>query len=125
MTNPDFIKLSESMGAKALRCTNLEELPAMMKEFLEYDNTRPILMECLVSSEHVYPMVAAGKALHEQIVSFLKFEMINELMIASPISARKDRVDQSLVVLWYYDVFTIFASHFMWKTRCTVCLAQR
>lgn len=70
MTNPDFIKLSESMGAKALRCTNLEELPAMMKEFLEYDNTRPILMECLVSSEHVYPMVAAGKALHEQIVSF-------------------------------------------------------
>jgi acetolactate synthase-1/2/3 large subunit len=69
MTNPDFIKLSESMGAKALRCTNLEELPAMMKEFLEYDNTRPILMECLVSSEHVYPMVAAGKALHEQIVS--------------------------------------------------------
>jgi acetolactate synthase-1/2/3 large subunit len=69
MTNPDFIKLSESMGAKALRCTNLAELPAMMKEFLEYDGTRPILMECLVSSEHVYPMVAAGKALHEQIVS--------------------------------------------------------
>lgn len=57
------------MGTKALRCTNLAELPAMMKEFLEYDNTRPILMECVVSSEHVYPMVAAGKALHEQIVS--------------------------------------------------------
>jgi hypothetical protein len=69
MTNPDFIKLSESMGAKAIKCSNLEELPAKMKEFLEYDNTRPILMECLVSSEHVYPMVAAGKALHEQIVS--------------------------------------------------------
>ena len=68
MTNPDFCKLSEAMGTKALRCTNLAELPAMMKEFLEYDNTRPILMECVVSSEHVYPMVAAGKALHEQIV---------------------------------------------------------
>lgn len=69
MNNPDFVKLSESMGAKALRCTNIEELPAMMKEFLEYDNSRPIVMECLVSSEHVYPMVPAGKALHEQIVS--------------------------------------------------------
>lgn len=68
MTNPNFVKLSEAMGAKALRCTNLAELPAMMKEFLEYDNTRPIVMECLVSSEHVYPMVAAGKALHEQIL---------------------------------------------------------
>jgi acetolactate synthase-1/2/3 large subunit len=69
MTNPDFIKLSESMGAKALRVSNLAELPAKMKEFLEYDGTRPIVMECLVSSEHVYPMVPAGKALHEQIVS--------------------------------------------------------
>ncbi|WVR06975.1 acetolactate synthase, mitochondrial [Kwoniella sp. DSM 27419] len=68
MTNPDFVKLSESMGAKALRCTKLSDLPAMMKEFLEYDGTRPIVMECLVSSEHVYPMVPAGKALHEQIL---------------------------------------------------------
>ena len=71
MTNPDFVKLSESMGAKALRCTKVAELPAMMKEFLEYDGTRPIVMECVVSSEHVYPMVPAGKALHEQIVSYL------------------------------------------------------
>jgi acetolactate synthase-1/2/3 large subunit len=69
MTNPDFGLLAQSMGAKSLRCKTMEELPAMMKEFLEYDGTRPILMECLVSSEHVYPMVPAGKALHEQIVS--------------------------------------------------------
>lgn len=73
MTNPDFCKLSEAMGTKALRVTNLEELPAKMKEFLEYDNTRPILMECVVSSEHVYPMVAAGKALHELMVSHRQF----------------------------------------------------
>lgn len=70
MTNPDFVKLAESMGCKALRCSNAQELPAMMKEFLEYDGSRPIVMECLVNkSEHVYPMVVAGKALHEQTVS--------------------------------------------------------
>jgi hypothetical protein len=69
MHNPNFVKLSESMGAKALRVTDLKDLPAKMKEFLEYDNDRPIVMECIVSSEHVYPMVPAGKALHEQIVS--------------------------------------------------------
>lgn len=68
MTNPDFQKLAESMGAKALRCTNKDDLPRLMKEFLEYDNSRPIVLECLVSSEHVYPMVPAGKALHEQIL---------------------------------------------------------
>lgn len=68
MTNPDFIALAESMGTKALRCTKKEDLEPMMKEFMEYDGTRPILMECVVSSEHVYPMVPAGKALHEQIL---------------------------------------------------------
>lgn len=51
MTNPDFVKLAESMGAKALRCKTREELPAMMKEFLEYDGTRPIVMECLVDKQ--------------------------------------------------------------------------
>ena len=49
MTNPDFVKLAESMGAKALRCSTAEELPAKMKEFLEYDGSRPIVMECLVN----------------------------------------------------------------------------
>ena len=82
------------MGTKALRCTNLAELPAMMKEFLEYDNTRPILMECVVSSEHVYPMVAAGKALHEQIVSAaVPRAGIVADKSAAPIPTREDRIN--------------------------------
>jgi len=69
MTNPDFVKLAEAMGVKAIRVHNSAELPAKMKEFLEYDNSKPILMECLVEkNEHVFPMVPAGKALHEQLL---------------------------------------------------------
>jgi acetolactate synthase I/II/III large subunit len=69
MTNPDFVKLAEAMGVKGLRCHNSQELPAKMKEFLEYDGSKPIIMECLVeTNEHVFPMVPAGKALHEQIL---------------------------------------------------------
>jgi len=69
MTNPDFIKLAEAMGVKAIRVHSAAELPAKMKEFLEYDNSRPVLMECLVEkNEHVFPMVPAGKALHEQLL---------------------------------------------------------
>ncbi|KAG6812128.1 Acetolactate synthase, mitochondrial [Tricholoma furcatifolium] len=69
MTNPDFVRLAEAMGVKAIRCHNAEELPAKMKEFLEYDNNRPVVMECLVTkNEHVFPMVPAGKALHEQLL---------------------------------------------------------
>lgn len=59
----------------------------MMKEFLEYDGQKPVLMECVVErNEHVFPMVytflllciartdnrdvkvPAGKALHEQLM---------------------------------------------------------
>ena len=69
MTNPDFIKLAEAMGVKALRCHTAAELPEKMAEFLAYDGDKPILMECLVEkNEHVFPMVPAGKALHEQIL---------------------------------------------------------
>ncbi|KIM86225.1 hypothetical protein PILCRDRAFT_816154 [Piloderma croceum F 1598] len=69
MTNPDFLLLARAMGVHAIRCSNAEELPAKMKEFLEYDGSKPVLMECLVErNEHVFPMVPAGKALHEQIL---------------------------------------------------------
>lgn len=58
MTNPDFILLAQSMGVHAIKCRTAEELPAKMKEFLEYDGSRPVLMECLVEkNEHVFPMV--------------------------------------------------------------------
>lgn len=69
MTNPDFVMLAKAMGVHAIRVESSEELPAKMKEFLEYDGSKPILMECVVEKdEHVFPMVAAGKALHEQLL---------------------------------------------------------
>ena len=58
MTNPDFSLLAQAMGVHAIRCETLEELPAKMKEFLEYRGDKPVLMECLVeTNEHVFPMV--------------------------------------------------------------------
>ncbi|KAJ6536568.1 thiamine diphosphate-binding protein [Mycena vulgaris] len=69
MTNPDFVLLARAMGVHALRCETAADLPAKMAEFLAYDNNKPVLMECLVErNEHVFPMVAAGKALHEYIL---------------------------------------------------------
>jgi len=69
MTNPDFVALAKAMGVHAIRCDTITDLPAKMKEFMEYDNTKPILMEArIVQNEHVFPMVVAGKALHEQLV---------------------------------------------------------
>ncbi|KAJ3154281.1 Acetolactate synthase, mitochondrial [Geranomyces variabilis] len=64
MHNPDFVKLAESMGCKGLRARTMEELPAVMAEFLATDE--PVILDAVVCKhEHVYPMVPAGKALHE------------------------------------------------------------
>ncbi|EJD53189.1 acetolactate synthase [Auricularia subglabra TFB-10046 SS5] len=69
MRNPDFVMLARAMGVHAIRAETAEELPAKMKEFLEYDGSRPVLLECMVEThEHVFPMVPTGKALHEQIL---------------------------------------------------------
>ena len=54
MTNPNFVALAKAMGVHAIRAEKIEELPAKMKEFMEYDNTKPILLECRVhTNEHV------------------------------------------------------------------------
>ncbi|KAL9715492.1 Acetolactate synthase, mitochondrial [Leucoagaricus gongylophorus] len=69
MANPNFVQLAQAMDVHAIRCYTAEELPVKMKEFLEYDNHKPVVMECAVEkNEHVFPMVAAGKALHEYIL---------------------------------------------------------
>ena len=58
MANPDFVMLAQSMHVHGMRVTNPADLPQKMKEFLEYDNSKPVLMECIVEpNEHVFPMV--------------------------------------------------------------------
>lgn len=68
MFNPDFVKLAEAMGCRGLRCSRPEDLEATMAEFLAHPG--PIVYEVKVDrSEHVYPMVPAGKGLHEMVLS--------------------------------------------------------
>ena len=69
MKNPDFVKMAEAFGCIAMRCTSEEDLPRMMKEFVDCDEKRPILFEVVVDKrEHVYPMVPAGKRLDEMVL---------------------------------------------------------
>ncbi|KAI8143914.1 acetolactate synthase [Fennellomyces sp. T-0311] len=67
MKNPDFCKLAEAMGVKAIRVTKTEEIPEKMAEFLAHDG--PVLMDAVVCKhEQLFPMVPAGKALHDFII---------------------------------------------------------
>lgn len=68
MTNPDFVALAKACGVEAFRVEKASDLPAAMKRFMEFDNTKPIVMECRVhTNEHVYPMVPAGASLSQFI----------------------------------------------------------
>ncbi|BGP30384.1 Acetolactate synthase, mitochondrial [Rhodotorula toruloides] len=70
MTNPDFVALANAMRVHAIRCDSAADLPAKMKEFMEYDNNKPVVLEARITkNEHCYPMVQAGRALHEMVLS--------------------------------------------------------
>ncbi|KAJ3067059.1 Acetolactate synthase, mitochondrial [Podochytrium sp. JEL0797] len=74
MQNPDFVKFAESMNCVGLRARTMEELPSVMAEFLACKE--PVILDAVVTKdEHVYPMVPAGKALHEmELGSSVTFE---------------------------------------------------
>lgn len=69
MTNPDFAQLAKAMRCESIYCDRKDELDSKMDEFMKFDNSRPILLHVKVTDrEHCFPMVPAGKALHEQIL---------------------------------------------------------
>lgn len=66
-SNPDFMKLAESMGMKGIRVSQQSEMVDGVKEFL--DCNVPVLMEVIVEKKvPVLPMVPGGKALDDFIV---------------------------------------------------------
>ncbi len=57
---PDFVKLSEALGAEAIRVTKEEEVVPAIKKAREI-NDRPVVVEFIVGEDaQVWPMIAAG-----------------------------------------------------------------
>ncbi|AGO10203.1 AaceriAEL305Cp [[Ashbya] aceris (nom. inval.)] len=64
--NPDFVKLADAMGFKAMRLEAQSDMEPMLQEFVNCKE--PVLLEVVVEKKvPVLPMVPAGKALHEFI----------------------------------------------------------
>lgn len=51
--NPAFTKLAEACGAHSILCRNSGELKEKMQEFIDYDNSKPVLMEVMISDKEV------------------------------------------------------------------------
>ncbi|OEV05523.1 acetolactate synthase large subunit [Streptomyces oceani] len=57
---PDFVKLAEAMGCVGIRCTDPEELDAVIEKANSI-NDRPVIVDFIVHQDAmVWPMVAAG-----------------------------------------------------------------
>jgi acetolactate synthase-1/2/3 large subunit len=64
MKNPNFAALAEACGIRGIRCERKEDVPKAVAEMIRHDG--PVLVDFRVEpNEHVYPMVPAGKGLHE------------------------------------------------------------
>jgi len=64
--NPDFVKLAQAWGMKAVSCNNEADLPKVVEEWLTHDG--PMLVDFKVVPDICLPMVAPGKALDEMIL---------------------------------------------------------
>lgn len=61
---PEFTKIAEGYGAHGIKVTDRSELDDAITEMLKHEG--PVILHAVVESEeNVYPMVAAGKGLHE------------------------------------------------------------
>lgn len=67
--NPDFVKLAQSYGCKAFKLKRSGDIKRILKAALEY-NDGPVVIDAQVEKEeNVFPMIPAGAALSEMILS--------------------------------------------------------
>lgn len=64
---PDFVKIAEGYGVAARRVVKKSELREAIQEMLDHDG--PFLLDVVVPyTEHVLPMIPAGKTVNEMII---------------------------------------------------------
>jgi acetolactate synthase-1/2/3 large subunit len=78
--NPNYYYLAKAYGIKCInidKSMNKDEIYTLIEEFIEYDNTKPIMLNCIVDSDYCLPLVSPGKGLDEMITydNFNKLEI--------------------------------------------------
>jgi len=66
---PDFVKLAEAYGGTGFRVDRLEELDAALEKALSLNDQFVIVDVAVSKEENVFPMVPAGAALNEMVLS--------------------------------------------------------
>lgn len=64
---PDFVKLAEAYGCTGLRCVNVEDVEATIREAIATPG--PVVIDFRVAKEsNVYPMIPSGQTIHDMVV---------------------------------------------------------
>ena len=64
---PDFVKIADGYGVAGRRVIKKSELKAAIQEMLDHDG--PYVLDVIVPySEHVLPMIPAGKSVKEMLL---------------------------------------------------------
>ena len=66
---PDFVKLAEAYGGIGIRVDRLDELDAALDRALHVNDRFVVLDVAISKQENVFPMVPAGAALNEMVLS--------------------------------------------------------
>jgi len=75
-TNPDYEILGKAFNINVITIKNGyndNQILSLIKEFLEYDISKPIILNCIVESDYCLPLVPPGNGLDEMIT----YENIN------------------------------------------------
>ena len=66
--NPDFVKLAEAYGIKALRIRRPADIDRKLREAHEYDEGPCVVVAEVVKEDNVFPMVPAGAPTSDMII---------------------------------------------------------
>jgi acetolactate synthase I/II/III large subunit len=66
--NPDFVKLAEAYGIKALRIRRPGDIDRKLREAHAYDEGPCVVVAEVVKEDNVFPMIPAGAPVHAMII---------------------------------------------------------
>jgi acetolactate synthase-1/2/3 large subunit len=81
--NPEYTKLAEAFGIKAIYCDCEEDLEAKMNEFLFSDPNEPVLFHVRVERTPCLPLVAPGQALNDMILVDDQYQEVDKSVAPS------------------------------------------
>ena len=73
--NPDFCKLAESFGIKAIRIKRPADVTRKIKEALDYNQGPVVVHAEVIKQDNVFPMIPAGGAAEDMLIDRPKKQM--------------------------------------------------